>query len=423
MAERMRCRRPRRRSWRASAAWRRGARQYASELLHSRFIAGSTLRAYGRDLLELAAWATARGREPGELAYRDLRAYAAVALRAPAGEGERRPQARLVRGLHAHFVATGAAADSPADLSRHRSAARACHGCSPATRSRSLLERIPARTPLEVRDRALFELVYSCGLRAEEVVGLDLGDVEFESETVRATGKGSKTRVVPIGEPAQRAVRRYLESSRRALGPNADEQALFVSRRGRRLSPSDVRRRLEKSVPRLPWPAGSRRTPCATRSPPTCSRAGRTCARFRSCSGTRASPRPRSTPASNRRGCVRSTQSLIHALEGYRGSLRPVAGAGPATSTSTVLLVPVGKESGAHINPVVTLAFWLMGKIDLRLALGYVFAQLAGAIVGSLPLRGWGSMGESVAFGATLPGLRLRDSYRLDGRSDLRRSP
>ncbi len=74
------------------------------------------------------------------------------------------------------------------------------------------------------------------------------------------------------------------------------------------------------------------------------------------------------------------------------------------TTGALIALSPVGKESGAHINPVVTLAFWLMGKIDLRLTLGYVFAQLVGAIVGSLPLRGWGSMGESVAFGATLPG-------------------
>jgi integrase/recombinase XerC/integrase/recombinase XerD len=111
-----------------------------------------------------------------------------------------------------------------------------------------LLERIPARTPLELRDRALFELAYSCGLRAEEIVSLDLGDIDFESETLRVTGKGSKTRMLPIGEPAQRALRTYLERARRALEPRADESALFVSRRGRRLSPSDVRRRLEKWV-------------------------------------------------------------------------------------------------------------------------------------------------------------------------------
>jgi aquaporin Z len=64
----------------------------------------------------------------------------------------------------------------------------------------------------------------------------------------------------------------------------------------------------------------------------------------------------------------------------------------------------VGKESGAHINPAVTLGFWLMKKLDSRTALSYVFAQLIGACVGCLPLLAWGSMGGSVAFGATVPG-------------------
>ena len=74
------------------------------------------------------------------------------------------------------------------------------------------------------------------------------------------------------------------------------------------------------------------------------------------------------------------------------------------TTGALIALSPVGKVSGAHINPVVTLAFWSMGKIDLRLALGYIVSQLVGAIVGALPLRGWGSMGESIAFGKALPG-------------------
>lgn len=71
---------------------------------------------------------------------------------------------------------------------------------------------------------------------------------------------------------------------------------------------------------------------------------------------------------------------------------------------ATIALSAVGKESGAHINPAVTLGFWLMRKIDARTAIGYLVAQLAGAILGTLPLLAWGSMGRSVAFGATLPG-------------------
>ena len=69
-----------------------------------------------------------------------------------------------------------------------------------------------------------------------------------------------------------------------------------------------------------------------------------------------------------------------------------------------IALSPVGKVSGAHINPVVTLGFWLMRKLDSRIAVGYVLAQLAGAVIGALPLPAWGLMGRSVAFGATLPG-------------------
>ena len=69
-----------------------------------------------------------------------------------------------------------------------------------------------------------------------------------------------------------------------------------------------------------------------------------------------------------------------------------------------VAVSPVGKESGAHINPIVSFGFRLMGKLSLKLMLIYIVAQLAGAIVGSWPLLLWGSMGRSVAFGATLPG-------------------
>ena len=230
-----------------SEAWERVLEAYARELT-TRGAAAATLRAYHRDLAELGAWATARGREPGELAYRDLRGYAAALSERGLAKATIGRKLAATRGLHQHLVAIGAASANPADLlptpKKDSKLPRVLGSDEIAT----LLDRIPARTPLEVRDRALFELTYSCGLRAEEIVSLGLADVDFDSETVRVTGKGSKTRVVPFGEPAQRALRRYVESARHALEPAADEPALFVSRRGRRLSPSDVRRRLVKWV-------------------------------------------------------------------------------------------------------------------------------------------------------------------------------
>lgn len=70
----------------------------------------------------------------------------------------------------------------------------------------------------------------------------------------------------------------------------------------------------------------------------------------------------------------------------------------------SIAVSPVGKVSGAHINPMVTLGFWLMGKMKTSVALGYVVAQLIGAVLGCLPLLAWGPMGRGIAFGATVPG-------------------
>jgi len=74
------------------------------------------------------------------------------------------------------------------------------------------------------------------------------------------------------------------------------------------------------------------------------------------------------------------------------------------TTGALIALSPIGKTSGAHINPIVTMAFWLFRKIDSWTAVVYVLAQLTGAVIGSLPLLLWGKMGRSVAFGASLPG-------------------
>lgn len=230
-----------------STAWEAALDSYARDL-RTRGCSPATLRAYGRDLIELADWASGRGREPGELAYRDLRSYAAALSERRLAKSSVARKLTATRAFHQHLVASGVASANPADLlptpKRESNLPRVLGRDEVA----ELLDRIPARTPLEVRDRALFELAYSSGLRAEEIVSADLGDIDFDGETIRVTGKGQKTRVMPIGEPAQRALRRYLESGRHALDAPRTERALFLSRRGRRLSASDVRRRLEKWV-------------------------------------------------------------------------------------------------------------------------------------------------------------------------------
>ena len=216
--------------------------------LETRSVSPNTLRAYGGDLEELAGWASPRGLEPAGLVYRDLRNYAAALSQRGLARASVARKLTAVRSFHDHLVRAGEAEQNPAELLPTPKAESKLPRVLGPDEVAQLLDRIPASTPLEVRDRAIFELVYSCGLRAEEVVDLDVDSLDFEGESVRIQGKGRKTRIGPMGEPAQRAVRRWLERGRAALEPAPSERALFVSRRGRRLSTSDVRRRLSKWV-------------------------------------------------------------------------------------------------------------------------------------------------------------------------------
>jgi integrase/recombinase XerC/integrase/recombinase XerD len=216
--------------------------------LGARGLSAHTLRAYHGDLGELGEWASERGTQPGQLAYRDLRGYAAALSERGLARSSVARKLAAIRSFGEHLVNTGAAAQNAAELlPSPKRASRLPRVLSPDDAAR-LLDRVPATDPLSVRDRAMLELAYACGLRAEEVCGLDVGDIGFESETLRVRGKGRKERIVPIGEPAQAALRRYLDTTRHVLAERPEENALFLSRRGRRLHPSDVRRRLERWV-------------------------------------------------------------------------------------------------------------------------------------------------------------------------------
>jgi site-specific recombinase XerD len=224
--------------------------------LRTRGAAEKTRRAYGFDLHDLATWATGRGLDPAAVTMRDVRRYAASLSEreaAPATIARRLAATRaFFRCLREH----GHIAQNPADLvSSPKKANKLPTVLKPGEMAR-LLDRIPATTPLEVRDRALFELAYACGLRAEELVMLDVVSLDFDDEHVRVQGKGSKTRLVPVGESAQGALARYLERARPLLVVDREEPALFLSRSGRRLSTSDVRRRLRTWTRKLGFPGG-----------------------------------------------------------------------------------------------------------------------------------------------------------------------
>ena len=212
--------------------------------LRRRGAAEKTRRAYATDLGQLAEWAAGQRLVPAAVGPKDLRRYAAhLGGSRPAAATVARKlaaQRALFRVLREH----GRIEHNPADLLPAPKKPSKLPRTLKPSEVAALLDRIPAATPLEVRDRALFELAYACGLRAEELVHLDVASVDLDSEEVRVEGKGAKTRFVPAGEAALRAVARYLERARPALASGDGESALFLSKSGRRLSTSDVRRRL-----------------------------------------------------------------------------------------------------------------------------------------------------------------------------------
>jgi integrase/recombinase XerC/integrase/recombinase XerD len=227
--------------------WDDALRDFDADL-RARACAERTRRAYGIDLGQFAEWARGRGLEPDGIGHRDVRRFGAGLSAEGAAPATVARKLAAVRGLYGFLMRTERIRQNPADLVSSPKRAGKLPKVLTREQAAQLLDRIPAREPIEVRDRALLELTYGCGLRCEEVVNLDLGGIDFDSEQLRVLGKGGKERILPIGEPAQRALERYLSRARPALGPDPGEPALFVSKNGRRLSTSDVRRRLRRWV-------------------------------------------------------------------------------------------------------------------------------------------------------------------------------
>jgi integrase/recombinase XerC/integrase/recombinase XerD len=257
----------------SSASLWREAVALLEEDLHRRDAAERTRRAYRVDLQQLASWAAARGQGPNDVGPKDVRRYIAHLSEHGAAPATTARKLAALRALFASQREHSALAHNPADLvSTPRRGSRLPRVLS-ATEAARLLDGIPTGGPLELRDRAMFELAYACGLRAEELVSLSTAEVDHDGEQLRVEGKGRKTRFVPVGEPAMAAVRLYLERARPALvapprrqsppppadragplsgrGSGSDADALFLSKTGRRLGTSDVRRRLRKWTARV----------------------------------------------------------------------------------------------------------------------------------------------------------------------------
>jgi site-specific recombinase XerD len=213
--------------------------------LASPALSDSTRRAYRIDLEEFGRWLERRGTGVDDVDVRVLADYVAELGAARPGRSPRKLApatiARKLAAVRAFLRFTlGASRVPDARLAPRRP--RRLPSAPKAPEVDLELEALGSRTPLELRNRALAELIYSAGLRSREAVELDLTDVDFDGEAVRVLGKGGKERVVPLGEEAAYWLGRWLQVRPRLA--RGAQDALFISARGRRLDTSTVRRLL-----------------------------------------------------------------------------------------------------------------------------------------------------------------------------------
>jgi site-specific recombinase XerD len=217
--------------------------------LDSPGLSEATRRAYRVDVEEFTSWLASRGTRLEDMDVRVLAEYVTELGSARPGRRPRRlAPATVARKLAAvrSFLRISLGPGRVPDVSLGPRRPRRLPAVPTEREVDAELGALRVDAPLALRNRALAELLYSAGLRSRELVSLDLGDVEFEQESVHVRGKGGKERVVPLGEEAAHWLSRYLREARPALARAVEEttapNALFLSVRGRRLDTSALRR-------------------------------------------------------------------------------------------------------------------------------------------------------------------------------------
>jgi integrase/recombinase XerD len=214
---------------------------FLAYLEFERGLSRNTLEAYRSDLLQFGRFLDARETSAVDATAADASDFLAHLAK---GDADHRPassatihrKSACLRSFYRHLRREGLRDSDPTTaLSAPRRGRKLPHVLT-RREVEHLLSQPRGTEPQSLRDRALLELMYACGLRASEATGLEIGDVDVEERVLRARGKGSKERVVPVGQEAMRAVRLYLERGRPALVKKRPESHLFVNFRGGQLT-------------------------------------------------------------------------------------------------------------------------------------------------------------------------------------------
>lgn len=206
--------------------------EYLAHLKVERGLAKHTLEAYARDLRELATTVSARGRASLDAIDReDLAEHLRVLAERGLVARSRARALVAIRGLFRYFVGQRRLAADPSALLDAPKRVTTLPGVLGEAAVARLLAA-PDESPRGLRDAAMLELCYASGLRVSELVAVPLADVNLNAGFVRVTGKGQKTRLVPLGQAARARILRYLEEVRPALVRDPEERAMFLTERG-----------------------------------------------------------------------------------------------------------------------------------------------------------------------------------------------
>ncbi len=209
-------------------------REYISYLRVEKGLAKNSLEAYERDLRKLEAWADKNSLGLMKLSRTFLREWLIDLSRSKISENSKRRLISTVRGFYKFLMTDGLITKSPAeDLDTPQKSFYLPRFLNQQEIEQLLLAP-DTSTETGLRDRAILELMYACGLRVSELCEIKLGDIDIESGILTATGKGSKTRRVPVGSSAVEWLKNYLAARRKH--ENAEVDHLFVSSLGRPLN-------------------------------------------------------------------------------------------------------------------------------------------------------------------------------------------
>jgi integrase/recombinase XerD len=215
--------------------------EFLAYLELERGLSRNTLNAYRTDLLQYGDYLRAHDVDPLDIDPAGMAEYVADLTEGQGEENRLAPstvhrKTAALRSFYKHLRREDLVSDDPtAGLATPRRSKKLPNVLNQAEVTR-LLATPAGDSPQAYRDRAILEVMYACGLRASEVIGLEMTDIDLYEGMLRARGKGSKERIVPLGRQAIRALEGYLRSGRPDLAKGRSEKALFLNFRGRRLT-------------------------------------------------------------------------------------------------------------------------------------------------------------------------------------------